>query len=316
MAEFNMNAFLSNANAVKQIPIDDLLPYSKHFFKLYDGERLDDMVESVRKNAILTPIIVRPTADGKYEILSGHNRTNAAKAAELTAVPAIVKESLSDIEAEVYVIETNLLQRGFSDLSISEQAAAVAVEYRAERLFNKEKREEIRKAIFEDENLSPVETKTDVFLDTGKKYSLSRAAVARLLRINKLPFQFQCCIDDGSLSIRAGVELSYINSGDLARIIGICYDEEGNTVHKINLETARRLRHVLTNPERRDWLIDLEFIITENSTAKTENKSIKINKQIYNHYFDKTATKDEVNDIIAEALKLYFETKGKAARNV
>jgi ParB family chromosome partitioning protein len=314
MADFNMNAFLSNANAVKLIPIDDLLSYSKHFFKIYDGERLDDMIESVRKNGILTPIIVRPAADGKYEILSGHNRTNAAKAAELTAVPAIVKENLSDIEAEVYVIETNLLQRGFSDLSVSEQAAAVAVEYRAERLFNKEKREEIRKAIFEDENLSPVETKTDVFLDTGKKYSLSRAAVARLLRINKLPVLFQTWIDNGELSVRAGVELSFINSGYLAEISQIC---GGDTkpdfmLHKINVELAGKLRQAAELNFSRSELNDL--ITTK--PPKPETKDIKINKRLYNHYFDKTATKDEVNDIIAEALKLYFETKGKAARNV
>jgi len=83
-------------------------------------------VQSVKNNGILTPIIVRDAA-GKYEILAGHNRTNAAKIAGLTTVPAVVKTNLSDEDAEMYVIETNLMQRGFKDLCTSEQAAVVAL---------------------------------------------------------------------------------------------------------------------------------------------------------------------------------------------
>ena len=68
------------------------------------------MVESVKKNGILIPIIVQPYGEN-YEILSGHNRTNAAKLAGLETVPAVIKERLSDDEAEMYMIETNLRQR-------------------------------------------------------------------------------------------------------------------------------------------------------------------------------------------------------------
>lgn len=52
-----------------------------------------------------------------FEMLSGHNRWNAAKLAGLKKIPAIVKEDLSEEEAYVYVIETNLMQRSFSDLA-------------------------------------------------------------------------------------------------------------------------------------------------------------------------------------------------------
>jgi ParB family chromosome partitioning protein len=314
MPEFSICGFLQNRDSIRKLPIVDLKPYRKHIFKLYTGEQLDDMVESIRENGVLSPIIVR-FIDGGYEILAGHNRTNAAKLAGLTTIPAIVKENLTDDEAEMYAIETNLIQRGFSDLKPSEQAAAVALEYKSERAFNREKREQIRRelaALGEERyvlraderiNLSPVDTKTDTFTDTGKKYSLSRAAVARLLRINKLPFLFQCSIDDGSLSIRAGVELSYINCGDLARIGGICYDEEGNILHKISFETARMLRDVCTDSVKN---ADLERVITGNPTAKAEKKSVKISSEIYSKYFDKKMSKDDINDIMEKALIMYF----------
>lgn len=94
--KFDVTSMLSSIPAtvktlsVQEIPIDLLVPYGKHPFTLYTGERLDDMVQSVKNNGILTPIIVRDAA-GKYEILAGHNRTNAAKIAGLTTVPAVVK---------------------------------------------------------------------------------------------------------------------------------------------------------------------------------------------------------------------------------
>ena len=95
-------------SAVQQIPYDKLHPYHNHKFELYTGERLDDMVASVQENGVLSPIIVQPDGDG-YEILIGHNRWNASKIAGMSAVPAIVKTGLSEDEAEMYVIESNVM---------------------------------------------------------------------------------------------------------------------------------------------------------------------------------------------------------------
>ena len=118
--QFNLNAMLSNPTAlqnnVKPIPCDMLIPYHNHKFEMYSGERLDDMIASIRENGVLCPIIVQPADDGKYEILIGHNRWNACKIAGLPTVPAIIKEKLSQDEAEMYVIESNLMQRGFENL--------------------------------------------------------------------------------------------------------------------------------------------------------------------------------------------------------
>ena len=73
--QFDLGAMLSAPaqTAVQQISCDQLHPYHDHKFELYSGERLDDMVESIRENGVLSPIIVQPDGDG-YEILSGHNR--------------------------------------------------------------------------------------------------------------------------------------------------------------------------------------------------------------------------------------------------
>ena len=100
-------------NATETLYIDDLVPFADHPFKLYEGERLDDMIRSIRERGVIVPIIVRPNeADNySYEILSGHNRVNAAKIVGLEKVPVIVKTGLSDDEANLIVTETNLVQR-------------------------------------------------------------------------------------------------------------------------------------------------------------------------------------------------------------
>ena len=107
-AAFDLGMMLNtapSANMVQQIACDLLTPYHNHMFALYDGERLEDMVESIRKNGVLTPLIVQPLSGGKYEILIGHNRWNASKAAGLATVPAIVKQGLTEIHTFFRVLQ-------------------------------------------------------------------------------------------------------------------------------------------------------------------------------------------------------------------
>lgn len=114
------------------IPFSKIRQFTGHPFRLYIGERLSDMVESVRQNGILMPLIVRRIFDDgehDYEMLSGHNRMNAGQIAGLDGAWCLVKEGLTDAEALMYVIETNMLQRSFSDLLPSEKAAVLAMRY-------------------------------------------------------------------------------------------------------------------------------------------------------------------------------------------
>lgn len=60
-------------NMQTMIPVDKIIPFHNHPFRWYEGERLEDMVESIREHGVLSPVIVQKTADG-YEMLAGHNR--------------------------------------------------------------------------------------------------------------------------------------------------------------------------------------------------------------------------------------------------
>ena len=204
---------------ISQIRIDKLVSFSNHPFKLYEGERLNDMIDSIKEHGIITPIIVRPLENeiGMYEILSGHNRVNAGKKAGLESVPSVIKENLSDEEAMLIVTETNLIQRSFSELSHSEKAKILSERHKAMK--DQGKRSDI---ISEIEILSntdgikgnstsyqfdkKLETRTNV----AEKYDLSPANVSRYLRIDKLTDELKIRLDNNEIPFIAGVNLSHL----------------------------------------------------------------------------------------------------------
>ena len=96
------------SDGVQMISVEKIKGFHDHPFRLYEGDRLNDMVESVKEHGILNLVIVCRGGRG-YEMLSGHNRQNAAKIAGLAEIPAFVKQGFSDEEAYIHVIETNLM---------------------------------------------------------------------------------------------------------------------------------------------------------------------------------------------------------------
>ena len=211
MADINKGLFSSTDPSAKikgepvyNLPLNKLVLFKNHPFKLYTGQQFDDMVESIKANGVLVPIIVRPIDDFTYEILSGHNRVAGAKEAGLERIPAIVREGLSDEETLLIVTETNLLQRSFADLSHSERAVTLAMHHEA--IKKQGRRTDLIQEIENMVNASninaletsyPLGTKFDGKQVVGDKYELSREGVARYLRINKLILPHKDRLDKG-----------------------------------------------------------------------------------------------------------------------
>lgn len=103
-----------------EIDIDMIHMFKNHPFKVLDDEKMSDLVESIRVNGILSPVLVRPDGEDSYEMISGHRRMHAAKIVGLTMIPAIVRE-MSDDEAIVYMVDSNIQRE---ELLPSEKAFA------------------------------------------------------------------------------------------------------------------------------------------------------------------------------------------------
>ena len=308
MTGFNFEAMLSQNNQIKQIPLDMLVPFHNHQFSLYDGERRDDMVESIRKNGVMTPIVCRPNPDGTdtYEILIGHNRWNCSKIAGLETIPAIIKEQLTEDEAQTYVDESNLIQRGFNDLKVSEQARIIARRY--SEMFSQGKRNDIINEIkmLNGENSAVTGNSRE---KVAEEYGLSRNTIARLVRISKLSDSILGWIDKGQLAVRAGVELSYLLAEEQEKLFEI-NSVDDNMLMKISEAQARDLR-VLSA----DGVLDGDEVMKVLSVKKKKpDKKVSIDSTLYKKYFAGLSN-DEIADTVAAALDMFFKSKEKGDNN-
>ena len=304
MTGFNFEAMLSQNNQIKQIPVDMLVPYHNHQYSLYDGERRDDMVESIRKNGVISPIVCRPNPDGTdtYEILIGHNRWNCSKLSGLDTIPAIIKEKLTEEEAQTYVDESNLLQRGFNDLKISEQARIIARRY--SEMFSQGKRNDIINEIraLNGESESNGNSREKV----AEEYGLGRNTIARLVRISKLCDGILAWLDKGQLAVRAGVELSYLTAEEQSTLLEINTADNNDMLMKISESQARDLRVLSADCKKESLELSGNQMLKVLAIKKKKpDKKIAINPNTYKKYFTDKSN-DEIQQIVEQALEMYY----------
>lgn len=225
------------ASDVTLLPIEKIRMFRKHPFHLYEGERLNDMVESIKTNGVLIPTIVRKIepdgTDCGYEMLSGHNRMNAARIAGLSEIPCIVKENLSDEDAWIYVVETNVLQRSFADMLPSEKAAVLALRY--SKMFSQGKRNDIIVELKMLENPQYIEEKSTYGHDVHKsksrdtvgfEYGLDGRSVARYIRIDKLISPLKQRLDNSEITLTSSVGLSYLTESEQKMVEVVLMENE------------------------------------------------------------------------------------------
>ena len=187
------------------------------------------MMESIKEHGVLNPVIVQRVAD-KYEMLAGHNRWNAAKIVGVSEIPAIVKDDLSEEEAYVYVIETNLMQRSFTDLLPSEKAAVLAERYA--KVMCQGKRNDILEEIARLNGVDVSDTcghdvhKSQNRDTIGEDYGMTGRNIARYMRLNQTTEQIKEMVDAGTMAMVTAVELSYLSEEEQARVCAVL-DEHG-----------------------------------------------------------------------------------------
>jgi ParB family chromosome partitioning protein len=185
---------------VKSVPLSEMRYFKDHPFKVFDDEKMQEMVESVKAFGVLVPALVRPHSDGGYEIVSGHRRHRACELAELAEMPVIVR-NLTDDEAIIVMIDSNLQRE---TLLPSEKAFAYKMKLEAMK----------RQGRRTDLTLSQIGTKlkgnrTDARLaeQTGE----SRNQIQRCIRLTELLPQLLEMVDNKTLSfVSAADNISYL----------------------------------------------------------------------------------------------------------
>jgi len=293
------------------LPLDKLIPFKSHPFKAYEGHQLEDMVESIKANGVIVPIIVRPTDESAYEILSGHNRVSCAKIAEIETIPTIVRDGLSDEEALLIVTETNLLQRSFADMSHSERAVTLSMHYESIKLQGKRIGliQEIENMV-NDSNTSvceinsPMAKKSTNMDKVGQEYALSKDSVARYLRIIKLIGMLKGWLDESKFGIRPAVMLSYLSENEQH----IVCDVLASTHYKLDTNRAEMLRK--TSKKKPLDYREVEQILTGTNEPKTtRTTAFKLKSKIVSQYFKPEQKAEEIEATIVEALEFFYANR-------
>jgi len=288
---------------IQNIELDLLENYHDHPFTLYTGKRLDDMVESVRENGILSPIIVLKKDDNKYEILSGHNRVNAARLVNLKTVPCIVKENLSGEQTYTYVIETNLMQRSFSDLLPTEKAIVLKMRY--EKIASQGKRNDLKNEIeLLDKGIIEKEDKigkADSRKTLGKEYNLSGASIARYLRLNKLSDFWKQDVDNEKIGLTMAVDLSYLSK----EIQEYLYQQSKELELTLKPRDAKVL-HMMNNEEHLNQEMVRAYLLNLQKPKMKAYQNVRLSQNIFQKFFQ-DETKENVENIIEKALENYFK---------
>jgi len=301
-------------SGVIEVEIDRLIPFLNHPFKLYEGERFDNMVRSIKELGIIVPVIVRKKGDN-YEILSGHNRVNAAKVAGLNKVPVSIKENIDDEEAILIVTETNLMQRSFTDMLFSERAAALSEHHKA--LTSQGKRTDLLKEIetmLKADEMKVEETsrllgeKLTSADETGRSFNLSGRTVSRYLRICHLIKELKDRLDIEEIPFFAAVELSYLKEDEQNIIEAILIENK----FKIDLKKSQVLRDY-SEKNKLDEETAHSILSGELNKKAKPNKpaTIKLKPKLISKYFKPEVKQPEIEEIIDKALKLYFDSQGK-----
>ena len=222
-----------------QVPLAQLVPWeqadgSPQPFKPYSPEKLEELADSIRQHGVLEAIRVRPR-NGKFQILAGHNRSQAARMAGLTTIPAIV-EDVDDDQAALILVDSNLQHR--EKLLPSEKAYAYKLQLEAMK----------RQAGRPQKNSCQVGTnfRSDELLAESSQDSARQ--IQRLIRLTYLnPFLLDL-VDQEKIGMTPGVELSYLSDNTQDKLLEVMAT---NGIQKISGKQAKDLRNA-GSPEKEE----------------------------------------------------------------
>lgn len=309
--------FPRNKKGYFLIPFSVLKDFPNHKFKLYKGERLDDMVQSIKENGIIEPLVVWKK-DDEYIILSGHNRKKAAEIAGLTKAPAVIYTDIDDNQAQIIVGETNLRQRSFTDMTHSERAFCLAEHYEAlkkkrgrkstdelqeinSNKFTNESNKNSANPHNNAENSNLAQNVPNSFSrdKIGQKYSLDRMTVTRYIRIATLTPKLLSLLDEGRIKLNAAYELTFIDDEECQ--LNVCDVIEDGT--SISGTAAKKLRAFY---QRHGSLTTEEIKSTLQKPDKSKKKGIYSK---FKQFFPIGTSDDEIEKTIYALLEERFDKK-------
>ena len=268
---------------VQRLPLDRLMPSPNHPFKVLDDEKMQETVESIKERGVLVPILVRPTNDGNFEIVSGHRRHHASLLAGKTEIPAIVRE-MDDDTAILLMVDSNLQRE---ELLPSEKAFAYKMKLDA---MKRQAGRPSKNSAQIGRNFDGKESRELLADQTGE----SRNQISRYIRLTNLVPDLLNRVDNKTIAFNAAVEVSYLTEPEQKMLCDAIEREECTP----NLKQARRLKQFSQDGKLDENVIDA--IMTE---EKPIEDKLVLKGDVLAKYFPKTYTPSQKQKVIVKLLE-------------
>lgn len=277
-----------NEESAMEIEISKIHPFKNHPFKVLDDEKMQDLVESVKINGVLTPVLLRMEENEDYEMVSGHRRMHAAQLAGLTTIPAIVRE-LSDDDAIVAMVDANIQRE---ELLPSEKAFAYKMKLDAM------KRQGIRTDLTCVQNEHKSGKKSRELL--GEQVGISSVQVTRYIRLTELIPELLDLVDNKKLQFTVAVDISYIDK----EVQGWIYEYICDTGF-IKPKQIAALRNQLNDGPINQ--IQMLSIFNNCVMAKKVSRSLTFSEKKLTKYFPDDYTAKDMEQVIESLLEKWMQ---------
>ena len=295
---------LKQDEKIVSLDVSLLTPHSADTFRYYSDTKLRELAESIGKVGLLEPILVRPTKDGKYEILSGKNRTNAVRQNGGQTIRAIVKD-VDDCEAVLMITEANLKHREI--LHPSEKGWAYRLQLEAIR--RQGERGDLGAVQIEQKSGAvQIEQKSGA-VQIEQKWSrrivaelndVKDSEIQRYIRLTYLISELLEMVDEGKIPIMAAYRLSYLDVASQRAVLRFL-QESGD---KLTIQLAQKIRESFAE----DGAVSAEKIHTfseDKPSANGKTVSFKINRDRLKGISDRIP-EDKLEELFLEFLKEKF----------
>lgn len=277
------NGYLPN---IQDIPLELLDDFPNHPFRVRDDEDMLKLIESVSERGVLVPAIVRPKADGRYELISGHRRKRASECAEKKTLRCMVSD-LDDDAATIIMVDSNI-QR--TDILPSEKAFAYkmkldAMKHQGQRTdltSNPQGRKLVNK-----------ETAQIV----GEENGDSQTQVRRYVRLTYLVPELLEMVDEGRIKMRPAVEISYLDEDNQRDLVDAIDTEDCTPSHAQTIKMRKFF-------DEGKLSSDVITPIMQEEKPNQKEKIIIPNKTV-EKYIPKSIPAEKRQDYVCKALEHY-----------
>ena len=278
------------SDGMTEIRIDQIHSFKNHPFRVTDDEKMSDLIQSVKENGILVPVMVRPDVDGSYEMISGHRRMHAARLAGLETIPALIRD-MSDDEATIAMVDANLQRE---EILPSERAYSLKMKMDAMR-HQGSCRHDVDKT-----EADAAERKTAN--EVGNEAGIGGRQVQRYIRLTQLVPELLDLVDQKQLSMVGAVTISYYDQ-ELQKWI-YEYIKEMGMIRPVQVE-ALKAQTNLENITK----YTLNQILNDALPEKKPDGKIVFSKRKLDKFFPEHLSPAEREEVIIRLLSKWSKEK-------